>query len=100
MYSEIKCEKKNCEKRDNEKGNADLTLNHARLNKEYIISGISKNYELKYLKRISELGFVTGEKVVVLRKSFLNKTLLLKIKGYALLLGSEIAGLIKIKEEL
>lgn len=83
-----------------EKNSAALTLNQAKLNKEYIISGIRKNYELKYLKRISELGFVSGEKVTLLRKSFLNKTLLIKIKGYTLLLGSEIAGLIKIKEEL
>ena len=52
-----------------------------------------------YLKRISELGLFQ-RKVVLLRKSFLNETLMIKIKGYAILLGSEIAGLIEIQEEL
>ncbi|MDD3397812.1 MAG: FeoA family protein [Clostridia bacterium] len=80
--------------------NSDFTLNLAKLNKKYIISGLNKNYDLKYLKRISQLGFISGEKVSVLRKSFLNKTLLVKIKGYTLLLGVEIAMLIKIKEDL
>lgn len=83
-----------------EKNVAKLTLNQAKLNKGYLIIGINKNYDIKYLKRISELGFVSGEKVVLLRKSFLNKTLMIKIKGYAILLGSEIAGLIEIQEEL
>lgn len=80
--------------------NIDFTLNSAKLNKDYLVSEINKNFDIKYLKRIVELGFIPGEKVTVLRKSFLNKTLLIKIKGYTLLLGFEIASLIKIKEEI
>jgi len=93
----VKCEKNIVNSTLNQ---VKLTLNQAKLKKSYLIAGINKNYDIKYLKRISELGFIAGEKIMVLRKSFLKKTLMIKIKGYAILLDSEIAGLIKIQEEL
>ncbi|MDD4686159.1 MAG: FeoA family protein [Clostridia bacterium] len=77
-----------------------FTLIQADLNKEYEIKGINGEYRLKYIRRLYELGFISGEKVTILRRSFLNKTLLIKIKGYALLLGAEIASQIILKEAI
>ncbi|MDD2445714.1 MAG: FeoA family protein [Clostridia bacterium] len=77
-----------------------FTLIQADLNKEYEIKEINSEYGLKYIRRLYELGFISGEKVTILRRSFLNKTLLIKIKGYALLLGAEIASQIILKEAI
>ncbi|MDD4408766.1 MAG: FeoA family protein [Clostridia bacterium] len=55
------------------------------------------SYNLKIFRRLAELGIIKGEKITLLKKSFLNKTLLIKIKGYALLINSEIANQILIK---
>lgn len=52
---------------------------------------------LKILRRLTELGMVRNEKITLLRKSFLNETFLIKIKGYALLIDSELARRILIK---
>jgi Fe2+ transport system protein FeoA len=77
-----------------------FTLVNADLNKEYEIKEINSKYNLKYIRRLYELGFISGEKITILKKSFLNKTFLIKIKGYTLLLGTEIASQIILKEAI
>jgi len=81
------------EKSNNKTFDCNGNLKNSRRNPE----NIDKSYNLKIFRRLAELGIIKGEKITLLKKSFLNKTLLIKIKGYALLISSEIANQILIK---
>lgn len=76
------------------------TLASAKLNKEYEVIDIDESYSTKYGRRLAEIGFVSGEKVKIIRKSFLGKTFLVGVKGYVISLRKDIAMHIKIKEVL
>lgn len=67
-----------------------LTLFTCKLEQAYKIKAIN-NLDYKSSLRLYELGFFAGEKVKVLRKSVLKKTLLIEIGGYTLCMRSDIA---------
>lgn len=69
-------------------------------NKVYEITDIDESFDIKYGRRLAEIGFVNGEKIKILRKSFLKKTFLVGINGFVISLRRDIAFNIKIKEVL
>ena len=84
------------------KQNKDLDSNLAngKINQVYEVVEINQNFNIKYGRRLAEIGFVSGEKIKILRKSILGKTFLVGVNGFAISLRQDIAYHIKIKEVL
>ena len=64
-----------------------MPLCFADINVELIIKEIKGNDKIK--KRLSELGFIVGEKVSVVNK--VNDNVIIKIKGVTLAISEELA---------
>lgn len=67
-------------------------------NVEYKICDINQSIGEKYVRRLKELGFITGEIVKVIKKSFLKKTLLISIMGYVISMRDTLAKNIIVRE--
>lgn len=68
------------------------------INTQAIIIGYDKTIDAKTKRRMLELGFVNGKKVVLLQKSILGEVILVEINGYLLSLRVEIAKHIQVKQ--
>ena len=80
--------------------NLENTLATAKINKTYEVIDIDENYNIKYGRRLAEIGFVSGEKIKIIRKSIFGKTFLVSVNGFVISLRKDIAMHIKIKEAL
>ena len=66
------------------------------LNKEFEIVKIKEtNFQLK--RRLLELGFISGEKIKVLRKSIIGNTILVEICSYTISLRCSVASMVVVK---
>lgn len=93
-----KCCKKFIKENPNNITTNTLNLSNCVCGKIYFIKKIDNFLNIKQRRRLLELGFINGEKIVVIRKSLLGQTFLVKIKNYTLSLRQEIAFHILIKE--
>lgn len=75
-----------------------LNLKNARLGKLYEIERIDETAPLKIRRRLYDLGFTSGQKVMPVRKSLLGKAYLIEIRAYTLSLRSSVAKAIILKE--
>lgn len=65
-------------------------LSQIKLNKSYILNGFNSTLPLKLKRRLLDLGFIYGEKIVFCNKSLLGKTYLIQIRGIMLSLRDQI----------
>lgn len=61
-----------------------MVIGDLKVNTIYTIYGFKQCCPQKILRRLCDLGFVKGENFKVVRKSLLNKVLLIEIGGYTL----------------
>ena len=77
-----------------------LNLTTAKLNKIYLIDKIGLFNNQKLRQRLLELGLFENQEIILLRKSFLGKTLLIKIRNYVLSLRADIGENIFLKDKI
>ncbi len=65
-------------------------LSKIKMNKSYLLNGFTNSLPLKLKRRLLDLGFTRGEKVVFCNKSLLGKTYLVQIRGVMLSLRDQI----------
>lgn len=65
-------------------------LTNIKIGKTYTILGFEKSMMFKFKRRLLDLGFTKGERIVFYRKSLLGKTYLVGIRGYILSLRDTI----------
>ena len=80
------------------KKNSISNLPNAKINKVYLIDKITLFNNENLQHRLFELGLFKNQKIVLLRKSFLGKTLLIKIRNYVLSLRADIGENVLLKE--
>lgn len=68
-----------------------MILSELKLGQEGRIEAFSEKCPIKIKRRLLDLGFTTGTKVRLVRKSILNKVVLLELRGYVLSLQKKIA---------
>lgn len=73
----------------------EMQLNNCKKNVLYIVKNIECSY-ISIARRLTELGFVIGNKFKIIEFSALKKTLLIEIDGYILSLRASVASLIKV----
>lgn len=71
-------------------------LSNGKLGHAYKISEVLNCCPIKIKRRLFDLGFLSGTSIRVVRKSLLNKVLLVEIRGYTLSLQKKIADYILI----
>ena len=74
-----------------------LTLDNAKLKKEYKIVSLCKNIDIGTKKRLYELGFLPNHKVKVVSKSISQGVLLVEINSVALSIRKKEASCVVIK---
>lgn len=67
-----------------------LSLIDAEKNQEYVINMIEDDCST-IMRRLGDLGFFPGARVVLLKKSMLNKSVLISLDGIKLMLRSSLA---------
>ncbi len=75
-----------------------LRLNKAKFGKLYEIEKIDENAPMKIRRRLYDLGFTSGQRVVSVRKSLLGKAFLVEIRAYTLSLRSSVAEAVILKD--
>ena len=65
-------------------------LSKIKMNKSYLLNGFTNSLPLKLKRRLLDLGFTRGEKIVFYNKSLLGKTYLVQIRGVMLSLRDQI----------
>lgn len=80
------------------KNNSIYKLSNIKQGRYYKISDISSDLPADYIRRLCELGFVCGEEIKIIRKSFSGKTFLVALKGYACSLRYDIVQNIFVEE--
>ncbi len=73
------------------------TLKFAKQNAICEVVGVETQNQ-NIVRRLGDFGIVKGTKITVLKRSFLNKTLLVSLNGYTLSFRDAIAELIEIRE--
>ena len=68
-----------------------MILSELKLGQEGRIETFSEKCPIKIKRRLLDLGFTTDTKVRLVRKSILNKVVLLELRGYVLSLQKKIA---------
>lgn len=68
-----------------------------KFNFSYILAGIDSSLPLPLRRRLYDLGFTSGQKIKMLRKSLLGKTYLLQLRDYTLSVRDYLAGAILVK---
>lgn len=68
-----------------------MILSELKIGQEGRIETFSEKCPIKIKRRLLDLGFTTGTKVRLVRKSILNKVVLLELRGYVLSLQKKIA---------
>ena len=74
-----------------------LTLDNAKLKKEYKIVNLCKNIDISTKTRLFELGFLPNQKVKVISKSISQGVLLVEINSVALSIRKKEASCVVIK---
>ncbi len=74
------------------------SLKNAKLGAMFKVVKIHDNLGLNMLRRLGDLGIVEGTEISVLKKSFLGKTLLVRLNGYTLSFRDNIAKIIEVKK--
>lgn len=69
------------------------------MNESYVIKEVDNSLTFKIKRRIMELGFFVGEKVVVLKKSLQAKTFLVSINGCVFTLRKDVAKKVMLEAE-
>lgn len=67
-----------------------ISLLKAKKNVFFKIEGISNNAPLRIKRRLLELGFTSGTKVRVLRKSLIGQAYLVELRGFTLSMRKDI----------
>lgn len=76
-----------------------MTLSTCEINKSVKIVGFSNGLFENYKKRLFQLGFFSGNKLKVCKKSVFKKVLLVEINSYLLSLRNDIAQFVEVEYE-
>jgi Fe2+ transport system protein FeoA len=74
-----------------------LSLSEVKMGKMYKICGISSKAPFKIKRRLLELGFTSGQKVCVERKSLLGQAFLVQVRGFMLSMRKDIVNYILVE---
>lgn len=74
-------------------------LHNAKTNQVYKIDGFESGLDIMYKRRLLELGFIFGEKIKVLKKSFYKKTFLVLVRGDVFCMRKDLAEKIKVEKQ-
>ena len=80
------------------KDNLKKTIINAKLFKEYKIIGFNSELEIKYIRRLLELGFFINQSIQVLRKTTYGSAFLVSIRGIVVSVRKEIAQFVLLEE--
>lgn len=73
-----------------------MLLSELKIGHEGKIIGFNPACPTKIKRRLLDLGFIEGTKIRLVRKSMLNKVVLLELRGYVLSLQKKIAEFVEI----
>lgn len=76
-----------------------VPLSSVRVGKVCLIEKLLGVLEIKYLRRLCELGFLQGAQIVVLKKAIKNKTFLVGVGGCAFTIRRAVANAILVVEQ-